>query len=118
MGSLIVLIYFIWRDSPGVALVVSLLSISVPLLLGWFTFYWRDMWLNVAPVMGGVLIHQMYESTKTSQELREKLQKKKERIRDLLRDLKAAKASEVKGALYHLADNLVTLIEELLHRSG
>ena len=67
MGSVIVFIYLKYEDKPGKALVYSLLSILALLAPAAITFYWLATSLNVAPVMGGMVIHQMYETAKRPQ---------------------------------------------------
>jgi CHASE2 domain-containing sensor protein len=63
MGSLVVLAFFIWEDSSGIALVTSLLLGLIPLVLAAVFFYGVATWLNVAPVVVGMVIHQMLEGS-------------------------------------------------------
>jgi CHASE2 domain-containing sensor protein len=65
-GSLIVYFYYRWHACPGIALVASCLAMVGPFVIAWPLYQWFALWLNVAPVMGGMVIHQMCESSAES----------------------------------------------------
>jgi CHASE2 domain-containing sensor protein len=64
-GTLIVFFYYRWRAYPGIALVASCLAILTAFVAAWGFYQWA-LWLNVAPVMGGMVIHEMCESSVAS----------------------------------------------------
>jgi CHASE2 domain-containing sensor protein len=122
MGSLIVLIYFSFRNHPLAALFFSASSI-VGLFYIAYRFLNLGIWLNVAPVMVGMLIHQMYEGTKLSQEIREKLNKANEQIGELSEKMQEANRSAEEGwtqAAEAQFENvkLQAILEELRRRSA
>jgi hypothetical protein len=65
-GILIVLFYYLWHESPGIALVASCLAILFLFGVAWFFYQWGAFCLNVAPIMAGMVIHEMCESSAES----------------------------------------------------
>src|SRR5260370_1449592 len=119
MSIVIVLIYHIWEKSPEIALVLSTLWFFSPLILAVPTFYFFFWWLNAAPIMAGMLIHQMLESNELSHNLWKRVYGAREKIKGLRHDLTAAKESEEKAAGWAaLSLTLITLLDDLLHRDG
>ena len=92
MGSLIVFIYFHLPGRPGAALLWSLLAIfTVPLLIGLTSFYRMTAFLNFAPIMFGMLVHQMYEGTKETVKLQGEVAAKERVIEKLKAALQEAR---------------------------
>lgn len=71
-GLVITVIYFIWRNRPGTALVLSLLSLFAPLVVGLVFLRLWAVWLNAAPVMVGMMFHEGVESAHTAAEVSER----------------------------------------------
>jgi CHASE2 domain-containing sensor protein len=66
MGGVVVYIYHKW-ERTWVAPAFSLgLALLVPLVLAAISFYWLAISLSVAPVMVGMVIHQMFESARSN----------------------------------------------------
>ena len=99
MGSLIVFIYFVFEGRPRTALAVSIASILLfPTLAGAIAYFGAASWLNFAPVMLGMLIHQMYEGTDQLCELRNESKKQLAEISQLKSDLAKAKENQPETA--------------------
>jgi CHASE2 domain-containing sensor protein len=92
MGSLIVFIYFQLPGKLGAALLWSLLAIfAAPLLVGLISFYGMTAFLNFAPIMFGMLVHQMYEGTKETVKLHGEVAEKERVIEKLKAALQEAR---------------------------
>jgi CHASE2 domain-containing sensor protein len=92
MGTLIVLIYFLLPGKPLAAMLSSILvAFAVPLLIGLISFYGLTVFLNFAPIMLGMVVHQMYEGTKEAVKLQGEIEEKERVIEKLQSALQTAR---------------------------
>jgi hypothetical protein len=92
MGSLIVLIYFLLPGKPRAAVLWSILvTLAVPLMIGFISFYGLTVFLNFVPIMLGMVVHQMYEGTKEAVKLQGEVEEKERVIEKLQTALQAAR---------------------------
>jgi CHASE2 domain-containing sensor protein len=96
VGTLIVLIYFYYRRRPRLALALSLIGIPfVATTFSLLLFRTAAYWFNFAPIIIGMVLHQMLELSESCGELQEE-------VHDLERQLHAcretASPTEAPGA--------------------
>ena len=95
---LILLIYFVYPERPLAALVWCGLAIVGAIVAAVWSYYFRAAFLNIVPIMLGMVVHQMYEGTEqalelkeTSEKLEENLEKAEKEIARLENELGAAR---------------------------
>jgi CHASE2 domain-containing sensor protein len=85
VGTLIVLIYFYYRRRPRLALALSLIGITfVATAFSLLLFRTAAYWFNFAPIIVGMVLHQMLELSESCGELQEE-------VHDLERQLHACR---------------------------
>jgi CHASE2 domain-containing sensor protein len=90
-GLAIILIYFVFRRRPHVAFFSSVLAMVAAVAAGSLLFYSRAAaFLNLVPVMLGMVIHQMIEGTTAAVHLRRELSEKEDAIEHLKNELAEA----------------------------
>jgi CHASE2 domain-containing sensor protein len=86
-GTVIVWIYFQFGKWPVWALILSLTAMAGVVVVGAFYYYAFGAFLSFVPVMTGMLIHQMYEGTKESVQLKHEVKAQSEEIKKLKGEL-------------------------------